>query len=84
MKYLRVLLLAVLFLATSCVGVQAEIVSSANATIVYPVDRTPNELLAAKEVRRYIYLRSGQLLDVKAVTSLPVSGGLIVVAANGS
>ncbi len=45
---------------------------------------TLNELLAAKEVRRYVYLRSGQLLDVKPVASLPASGGLIVVAANGS
>ena len=65
-------------------GVQAETISSANTTIVYPVNGTLNELLAAKEVRRYVYLRSGQLLDIKPVASLPASGGLIVVAANGS
>ncbi len=84
MKHLRALLLAVLFLAASFFGVQAETISSANTTIVYPVNGTLNELLAAKEVRRYVYLRSGQLLDVKPVASLPASGGLIVVAANGS
>ena len=84
MKHLRALLLAVLFLAASFFGVQAETISSAKTTIVYPVNGTLNELLAAKEVRRYVYLRSGQLLDVKPVASLPASGDLIVVAANGS
>lgn len=66
------------------IGVRAETISSANTTVVYPANGTLKELLAAKEVRRYIYLRSGQLLDAKPITSLPASGGLIVVAANGS
>jgi hypothetical protein len=38
------------------------------------------ELLAAKEVRRYIYLRTDQLLDLQGVISLPASGDLILVA----
>ena len=53
MKHLRALLLAVLFLAASFFGVHAETVSSANSMIVYPVNGTLNELLAAKEVRRF-------------------------------
>ena len=84
MKRFRKLLLTLLFLAASCSGVQAETISSANTTIVYPASGTSTELLAAKEVRRYVYLRSGQLLDAKPVASLPASGGLIVVAAKGS
>ena len=65
-----------LFLAASFFSVQAETISSAKTTIVYPVNGTFNELLAAKEVRRYVYLRSGQLLDATPVASLPASGGL--------
>ena len=76
--------LTLLFLTASFSGVHAETISSANTTIVYPVNGTLNELLAAKEVRRYVYLRSGQLLSAKPVASLPASGGLIIVAANGN
>ena len=71
-------------MAASFFGVQAETISSAKTTIVYPVNGTLNELLAAKEVRRYVYLRSGQVLDVEPVTPLPASRDLIVVAANDS
>ncbi|MGI9441281.1 MAG: hypothetical protein ACR2N1_02380 [Rubripirellula sp.] len=84
MKHLHALLLTLLFLTASFSGVHAETISSAATTIVYPVNGTLNELLAAKEVRRYVYLRSGELLEAKPVASLPASGGLIVVAANGS
>ena len=77
-------LLFTLLLAAPFLGVQAEKISLANTTIVYPANGSLNELLAAKEVRRYVYLRSGELLDVESVTSLPASGGLIVVAANRS
>ena len=84
MKQLHELLLTLLFLTASFSGVHAETISSANTVIVYSENGTLNEQLAAKEVRRYVYLRSGQLLDVKPVASLPASGDLIVVAANGS
>lgn len=83
-RHLLTLLLTRLFFAASFFSVLAETVSAANITIVYPASGTPNELLAAKEVRRYVYLRSGQLLRLKPVASLPASGDLIVVAANGS
>ena len=49
-------------------------------TIVYPTGGSDQELLAAKEVRRYIYVRTDQKLDLQGVTSLPGSGDLILVA----
>ena len=52
MKHLHALLLTLLFLTASFSGVHAETISSAATTIVYPVNGTLNELLAAKEVRR--------------------------------
>jgi len=48
-------------------------------TVVYPAGGSDKELLAAKEVRRYIYLRTDQLLPVQGVTSLP-GGDVILVA----
>jgi len=49
-------------------------------SIVYPGNSSGQELLAAKEVRRYIYLRTGQLLDVKGVSLVPDTGDFILVA----
>jgi hypothetical protein len=49
-------------------------------TIVYPSNGSNTELFAAKEVRRYIYLRTDQKLTVQGVTSLPSSDDLILVA----
>ncbi|MHC4844292.1 MAG: hypothetical protein ACYTEE_10865, partial [Planctomycetota bacterium] len=49
-------------------------------TVVYPDGGSEQEMLAAKEIRRYIYLRTDQLLTTQAVTSLPGSGDLILVA----
>ena len=51
--------------------------------IVYPVDGSLQELLAAKEVRRYVYLRTGQALSMKRHVSIPEDGDLIVVADSG-
>lgn len=48
--------------------------------VVYPNGDSSRELLGAKEVRRYIYLRTDELLAVKGVSSLPGSGDLILVA----
>ena len=47
--------------------------------IVYPAGSSEQEVLAAKEVRRYIYLRTGELLPLKKVTSIP-SGDIILVS----
>jgi alpha-glucuronidase len=51
-----------------------------SVTVVYPSNGSDGELLAAKEVRRYIYVRTDQVLPVQGVTSLPGSGDLILVA----
>jgi hypothetical protein len=51
-------------------------------TIVYPENGSDLELLAAKEVRRYLYLRTGKLLPVKELRSIPNTGDLIIVAAD--
>jgi len=41
----------------------------ARATIICPVGASPKVCLAAREVRRYIYLRTGQLLHIQAQSS---------------
>jgi len=75
------ILLSVLALLTFCqIG---GCISAEPATIVYPAQSSVQEVLAAKEVRRYIYQRTGQLLDLQAVELLPQKGNLIVVASKG-
>jgi len=50
-------------------------------TIVYSSQASRVERLAAKEVRRYVYLRTGKLLPiVQYVSSLDFDAGLIVIA----
>ena len=39
--------------------------------IILPREASKQETLAAKEVRRYIYLRTGKLLEIRAVNSIP-------------
>ena len=48
--------------------------------VIYPEGSSPRVILAAKEVRRYIYLRTDQLLSVQSVVSLPGDSDLILVA----
>ena len=67
-KLLLLILFVVILLCQQALGV----------TVVYPSDGSDGELLAAKEVRRYIYLRTDQLLPIQGVTSLP-GGELILV-----
>ncbi len=47
--------------------------------VVVPEDASRLEKLAAKEVRRYLYLRTGVLCPVQYETNLPDTGDLIVV-----
>ncbi|MBD3206369.1 hypothetical protein GF319_08500 [Candidatus Bathyarchaeota archaeon] len=49
-------------------------------TIIYSETSTNTEILAAKEVRRYLYLRTNEILTLKQVKSLPETGDLILVA----
>jgi hypothetical protein len=51
------------------------------AVIVCPAEASHLERLAAKEIRRYVYLRSGGLLPI--VEALPESGDAIIVASSG-
>ena len=53
--------------------------SFAETTIVSPPKASPLETLAAREVRRYFYLRTGQLLPIVTTNRLP-AGDTIVVA----
>lgn len=57
----------------------AILINTFSQTIVYP-NGSNEELFAAKEVRRYLYLRTDQKLPVLGVTSLPTSGDVILVA----
>ena len=47
-------------------------------------DGSDLEELAAKEVRRYIYLRAEKLLEIKPTTSIPTNGDVILIANNDS
>ena len=49
-------------------------------TIIFPTDGSLQEIIAAKEVRRFIYLRTDRVLPIQAETNLPSSGDLILVA----
>ncbi|MFO8001939.1 MAG: hypothetical protein R6U46_11895, partial [Marinilabilia sp.] len=48
--------------------------------IVFPHNSSKQEVLAAKEVRRYLYLRTGELLPLKEVKSIPNEGDIILVS----
>lgn len=49
-------------------------------SIVLPRDRAGSVQLAAKEVRRYVFLRTGQLLSLSRAESIPSRGDIILVA----
>ncbi|MEA3368455.1 MAG: hypothetical protein U9R68_10125, partial [Planctomycetota bacterium] len=51
------------------------------ATIVISADASALEALAAREVRRYVYLRTGEVLPIVRPKALPESGNAIVVGA---
>lgn len=55
-------------------------VSAAPAIIAIDTQASALERQAAREVRRYVYLRTGALLDIEEVSRLPASGNAIVIA----
>ena len=59
-------------------------VSLTAQTIVYPEDASGVERLAAQEVRRYVYLRTGELLPLQPRSSLSAGGDVIVVGSEES
>ena len=68
--------LAIIMLNMSCGWGDREVV------IIYPQDASKNEALAAKEVRRYIYQRTGNLIPLKQTNDLPDSDNDFIVIAN--
>ncbi|MGD0094793.1 MAG: malectin domain-containing carbohydrate-binding protein, partial [Planctomycetota bacterium] len=50
-------------------------------SIVHPKEPSPLELLAAREIHRYVYLRTGQLLPIVAADAPPGAGGVLVLVA---
>lgn len=46
--------------------------------IVCPADASPREALAAGEIRRYLYLRTGALLTIERAAALPATAAIVV------
>ena len=82
-KGIRFLTLAVLSISLGSIGCSVNRGIEADVsiiTIVSPSDATTAECLAAKEVRRYVYLRTGTLLPiVRSDKKLPSKTPLIIV-----
>jgi len=87
--FLILTLLSLLLISISCHTYEAARLSSPKSdvsavaddvTIVSPSDATTAERLAAKEIRRYLYLRTGKLLPiVQSKNKLPSKTSLIIV-----
>ncbi|MHC4555741.1 MAG: hypothetical protein ACYS80_00395, partial [Planctomycetota bacterium] len=60
--FLTLILIFIPLLSISCSVVGEPENDVPTVTIVSPSEATTAELLAAKEVRRYLYLRTGKLL----------------------
>jgi len=58
--------------------------SVAAVTVAYPSDGPAQVRMAAKEVRRYVYLTTGELLPISEVRTLPVKEDLIIVVEDGT
>ncbi|MBN2270473.1 MAG: hypothetical protein JXN61_07660, partial [Sedimentisphaerales bacterium] len=76
-----ILVVILIVLISTCCPVSAGGAAETGAiTVLCPSEATSAERLAAKEVRRYLYLRTGKLVPiVRKDTQPPTSGGLIVV-----
>ena len=74
------ILLCVLCVCLSCSTTRQDAADTVIITIVSPSNATTAESLAAKEVRRYVYLRTGKLLPVvRSENQLPDGTNLIVI-----
>jgi len=82
-KGIHFLIPALLFISLASTGCSVNRQVDANAstvTIVSPYGATTAEYLAAQEVRRYVYLRTGKLLPiVRSDNNLPSNTSFIVV-----
>lgn len=70
-----------------CVGIAAFLMSCSPKApqILIPKDASAKESLAAKEIRRYLYLRTGLLAEISAgsESDLPTSGQYIILERKG-
>jgi len=79
--FLTLTLLSILLISISCHTSEADVLNVAdNVTIVCPSGVMAAENLAAKEIRRYLYLRTGNLVPiVQSKNKLPSKTSLIVI-----
>ncbi len=70
---IRFFIITLLYFSVSCTA-------SPQVSILYPQDGSFHEELAAKEIRKYIYLRTDALLSIKNSNEIPVNGDLILIA----
>jgi len=77
------LALAVGLLASVIVGFSRAESSDAPAAVVCPRGGTFAQRLAAREIRRYVYSRTGKLLPIVSDVKSAPDGGLILVVASG-
>jgi len=82
---LTLALLTLPLILISCHTSETDVSTVADdVTIVSPSDATAAENLAAKEIRRYLYLRTGKLLPiVQSKDKLPSKTALIVIGQKG-
>jgi hypothetical protein len=52
-------------------------------SIIAPLEASLLETLAAREVRRYVYLRTGELIPIIGTAAVPESGDAVIVAEKG-
>ncbi|MHC4460541.1 MAG: malectin domain-containing carbohydrate-binding protein [Planctomycetota bacterium] len=80
-RLLILTLVVTLLISTGCTPGEANVWGALDSvTIVSPEDATKTERLAAKEIRRYLYLRTGKLLPiVRSDGKLPSKTSLVVV-----
>ena len=79
-RFLTPAVLCILLASTGCSVNRGSEAKVSAVTIVSPSDATTAECLAAQEVRRYVYLRTGQLLPIAhGDKNLPSKTPLIVV-----
>ena len=77
---MMLILFCALFVSMSCSTIHRDTTDAVAVTIISPSEATTTESLAAKEVRRYVYLRTGKLLPIaRSRDKLPAGTSLIIV-----
>src|SRR5208283_4477475 len=69
-------------LLTAMLALGCLVTDATEPPIIVAADAGPQERLAAREILRYVYLRTGRLLEIRQATAAP-AGPAIVVANQG-